>query len=312
MSGYPRVGKTDLLLACCRQWLQAGERVLFMTEEPVTIWQHRLKAWAGDWSQLHVAFALGADPDLLRKVAREGEATVVVVDALRNLLRLKDENDNSEIARVVNPWIVDARAAEKTLVLAHHQRKGGGDHGEGIAGGHALMGAFDVPIEVLWDPSKGTNRRLVRSYSRLIEAKEGLYEKIADGEFIYVGDPQAIQLWDVVDRVRELLTDEWQKVKDLHAALHEPRPSEEQVRRALTQLAESKDAQRDPPISMGRQHGKAHLWRRSRRTGEPGAALGSNAQIYTLEPKSQSVDGELLRWEDDGGMVKWGADVWEP
>lgn len=145
VSGYPRVGKTDLLLACCRQWLRMGERVLYITEEPVTIWQHRLKMWSGDWTNLQVAFGLGADPALLRKLAREGAATLVVVDALRNLLRLNDEKDNSEIARVVNPWVADARDTKKTLVLAHHQRKGGGEHGEGISGGHALMGAFDIP-----------------------------------------------------------------------------------------------------------------------------------------------------------------------
>jgi hypothetical protein len=293
VSGYPRVGKTDLLLACCRQWLRMGERVLYITEEPVTIWQHRLKMWSGDWTNLQVAFGLGADPALLRKLAREGAATVVVLDALRNLLRLKDEKDNSEIARVVNPWVADARAVEKTLVLAHHQRKGGGEHGEGISGGHALMGAFDIPIEVLWDPSKGANRRLVRTYPRLIEAKEGLYEKVADGEFEYVGDPQAVALVEVTDTARSLLTDVWQSTDEIWAGLDEPKPSKEQVRKALTDLAKQKAALRDPSIESGPARGKTHRWKRpdagSSEASATGSELSSNDTVYTLEPNSASA-----------------------
>jgi hypothetical protein len=293
VSGYPRVGKTDLLLACCRQWLRMGERVLYMTEEPVTIWQHRLKMWSGDWTNLQVAFGLGADPALLRKLAREGAATLVVVDALRNLLRLKDEKDNSEIARVVNPWVADARETKKTLVLAHHQRKGGGEHGEGISGGHALMGAFDIPIEVLWDPSKGTNRRLVRTYPRLIEAKEGLYEKVADGEFEYVGDPQAVALVEVTDTARSLLTDLWQSTDEIWAGIDEPKPSKEQVRKALTDLARQKVALRDPSIDAGPARGKTHRWKRtdagSSEASATGSELSSNDTVYTLEPNSDSA-----------------------
>jgi len=226
----------------------------------------------------------------------------VVVDALRNLLHLKDEKDNSEIARVVNPWVVDARVAEKTLVLAHHQRKGGGEHGEGIAGGHALMGAFDIPIEVLWDSSKGTNRRLVRSYPRLIEAKEGLYEKVGDGEFVYVGDPAAVALSEVTDKARSLLTEDWQSTDEIRDGMDEPQPSKEQVRVALTDLAKRKLALRDPSVDSGPVRGKAHHWKRSAPGSSEASATGSefssNEQIYTLE---LNPDPDVHRWEDDGG-----------
>lgn len=302
VSGYPRVGKTDLLLACCRQWLRMGERVLYITEEPVTIWQHRLKMWSGDWTNLQVAFGLGADPTLLRKLAREGAATLVVVDALRNLLGLKDEKDNSEIARVVNPWVADSRAVEKTLFVAHHQRKGGGEHGEGISGGHALMGAFDIPIEVLWDPSKGTNRRLVRTYPRLIEAKEGLYEKVADGEFEYVGDPQAVALVEVTDTARSLLTDAWQSTDDIWAGMDEPKPSKEQVRKALTDLAKQRVALRDPSIDSGPARGRTHRWKRpgagSSEASATGSELSSNNTVYTLEPNSDSAPTSAIATAD--------------
>jgi DNA repair protein RadA/Sms len=270
-----------------------GERVLYITEEPVTIWQHRLKMWSGDWTNLQVAFGLGADPEVLRKLAREGTATLVVVDALRNLLRLKDEKDNSEIARVVNPWVADARTADKTLFVAHHQRKGGGEHGEGISGGHALMGAFDIPVEVLWDPSKGTNRRLVRTYPRLIEAKEGLYEKVADGEFDYAGDPQAVALVEVTDTAKSLLSDAWQSTDEIWAGMDEPKPSKEQVRKALIDLAKQRVALRDPAIEAGPARGKTHRWRRpdagSSEASATGSELSSNDAVYTLERNSDSA-----------------------
>ena len=39
---------------------------------------------------------------------------------------------------------VPEAAAGQTLVLLHHLRKGGGEHGEGITGGHAFLGIVDA------------------------------------------------------------------------------------------------------------------------------------------------------------------------
>jgi hypothetical protein len=249
LAGYPRVGKTDLLLAIIREWLDMGLRVLFISEEPQSIWGPRMQGRPGDWSGLRIVFGLGCPPDELRRRARDGSEDVVIVDAIRNLLQLKDEKDNSEIARATNPWVADARNASKvqfqpldtsvgttelptpkTLVMVHHSRKGGGEHGEGIAGGHALLGGFDIAIEVLRDPNQSRERRLIRSYARLIESREAVYERFADNAtFRLLGDPSALRLEDVSSRLLAALDGSFRSTHDLHASLGDPRPSEEQV-----------------------------------------------------------------------------------
>src|SRR5439155_24311180 len=125
---------------------------------------------------------------------------IFVIDAVRNLLRLNDENDNSEVARVLNPWIAAARDAGKTPIFVHHNRKGGGEHGEGIAGGHALLGVCDIAIEVLYDRIN-PQRRLIRAYSRIESPLPLLYEMAPDRSLRALGDPRAVSFDDVKGRV---------------------------------------------------------------------------------------------------------------
>jgi len=283
-AGYPRIGKTELVLANIREWLDIGLRILYITEEPRAMWEPRLAGRTGNWSGLRIVFGLGSNVDALLSRARDGVEDIVIVDALRNLLQLKDENDNSEIARAVNPWIADQRETGKTLFMVHHDRKGGGEHGEGIAGGHAILGSFDIAIEVLRDPNQATNRRLIRTYARLIESQEAVYEKaqpqfqplhpsVGTLGFRLLGDPKALRLEDVASRLLASLTGEPQTTKELHAGLADPQPSLEQVRQALLKLAHEHKIRRQPPIEAGEQRGKSHSW----------AILSSNEPSLGLE-----------------------------
>jgi hypothetical protein len=310
VAGYPRVGKTDLMMAIVREWLDTGHRILYITEEPQSIWGPRMQGRPGEWSGLRVVFGLGCPPDQLRQRARDGAEDVVIVDAIRNLLQLKDEKDNSEIAQATNRWVADARNASKvqfqpldtsvgtpelptpkTLVMVHHSRKGGGEHGEGIAGGHALLGGFDIAIEVLRDPNQSRERRLIRSYARLIESREAVYERCADNAtFRLLGDPSALRLEDVSSRLLAALDGSFRSTHDLHASLGDPRPSEEQVRRALTSLAEKGTVLRDPAIALGQQRGKAHRWATSKASDSLAEVASSNGSTYRLELNSEAPD----------------------
>jgi hypothetical protein len=207
-----------------------------------------------------VLFGLGIPPDELRARAVSGDEQVVVTDAVRNLLQLRDETDNSEIARKVNPWIIDARHAAKTLVMAHHDRKGGGEHGEAISGGHAFLGSFDVGIELLWTNSAQPRRRTIRSYSRVVSPAEFVYELGEDGAMRVLGEPSAVALAGVGERVLEAVGLEWRTTREVLLSLGDPRPSEEQVRKALVQAATAGKIQRDPPIRMEAK-GRIHRWR---------------------------------------------------
>ena len=268
LAGYPRCGKSELLVRLCREWLARGKRVAYFTEEPRSIWEHRLGNLPGPgagsgpegWAGLRVCFALGTALDVLFERAFGGDEEVVVIDTMRNLLQLEDETDNSRIALVLNPWIAGARASGKTLVMAHHMRKGVSENGEGIAGGHALLGTFDVALEILRDEGISRRRR-IRCYARLISPREMVYEMDEEGNMRYLGHPDALKLDEVESRILVVLGDQWRKTREVRDALGEPLPSVEQVRIALTQLARRGDVERDPPADESARRHTVH-WRR--------------------------------------------------
>lgn len=242
VAGYPKAGKTELLTRLVGEW--RSERIVYFTEEPRSVWKARLAELDGDWGHVNLVFALGVEPEIiLERIARGGE-TVAVIDTVRNLLWLQDETDNSEVARVLNPFIATCRGGGKTLLLAHHVRKGGGEHGEGITGGHAFLGVVDVAIEVLRveDP----NKRRVRGWGRVIAVPELLYTQQPDKTFRALGSPQAVELEELKRRVQEVLNGDWQTRKEILAALDEPQPGLEQLRLALETLVGEGVAERDP------------------------------------------------------------------
>ena len=108
---------------------------------------------------------IGATPKDILKRIRSGDETIVIVDTIRNLLRLQDEKDNSEVSRAILPYIAAAREKNKTLIMLHHNRKGGGEHGEAIAGAHAFFGVVDIALEIKRDGPDESNRRLLRGWA---------------------------------------------------------------------------------------------------------------------------------------------------
>lgn len=276
LAGYPRVGKTELILATLRLWLEAGHRVLFFTEEPRTMWRHRLRQQR-DWPRgLRLYFGLGIDPNELLAEMRQASESNVIVDTIRNLLQFEDENNNSEVARKINPWVVGARETEKTLLLSHHMRKGSGDHGEGIAGGHALLGVVDIALEVVRDRNLAANRRKIRAYARLIQPDELLYEMTPGGSLQALGEPGAVARAEVERRVLAEIGTDWIKTADLVESLADPRPSREQVRLVLAALARQGVVDRDPSIDVEKTAGKTVRWRRA-------FNLTSNGTVSRLE-----------------------------
>jgi hypothetical protein len=183
LAAPPKCGKTELLHASVWEWVRAGERIAYLTEEPETVWRLRLK---GDSPPrgLRLIWALGASvADLMRRVTA-GDETVVILDTLRNLGMLgQDECDNSQLARAVTPWVAACRPGRKTLIGVGHTRKGGGEHGEGISGGHALLAAVDVALE-LRRCDRGATFRTVVAYGRIIEPAELIYHRTAGGDLV--------------------------------------------------------------------------------------------------------------------------------
>lgn len=262
IAGYPRVGKTELLAASCRDWLAAGERIVYFTEEPRPIWAHRLARAVDAWQGMRLVFALGANPHTLLERLRAGEETVAVVDTIRGLGVIRgDECDNAALAGQLTPWVAAARQTGKTLVLSHHMRKGAGEHGEGIAGGHAILGTVDIALEL--SPDHAPGRRLVRARARLIQPAELMYERREDGTMHALGTPECVSLREVRRRVLDVLDDEWLKTADVRDRVDEPKPSLPQLRQALAEEAKAGTVERDPPAAAGPVAGKTVRWRKA-------------------------------------------------
>jgi len=297
LAGYPRVGKTELLLGLVAERTQAGDKILYLTEEPQSIWAARAARLRDklDWSNFTLGLALGVDPAQLLEAVKTSDADLVIVDSIRNLLRPRDETDNSELARLINPWIVACREAGKTLILVHHTRKGGGDHGEGIAGGHALLGAVDIALELTYD--KAESRRVLTSYARVIPGRQLAYELSPEGDLRALGSPAAVELRQLQARIQEVLDEagDWLTTREVRAALGEPQPSDEQVRQALLGLARAGQIERDPDLST-EARGKVVRWRSGQlptSNNKDPIVVGS----WRSSGSSQPEPAEQLEWD---------------
>lgn len=255
IAGYPKVGKTQLMVQLCMSW--SPRLVLYITEEPRHLWGYRL-AKMDAWEQGTILPGLGAPIEQLLGEIRGGEEEIVVIDTVR-LLGLKDENDNSALAAQLFPIIAACREGGKTLILLHHTRKGGGEHGEGIAGGHAFLGVVDIGIEIRRD--KRQNRRLIKAYGRAGTGGEFLYEMREDGLMVPFGKPADVGLKEVKRKALQVLTTTaWLTTKEVLEAMPRPHPSSEQLRLALMELADDGSVERDPPAGVAAK-GKTLRWR---------------------------------------------------
>jgi hypothetical protein len=181
LSGSPKAGKTSLLYQSIPACLAGGDEVLYLSEEPSDVWQHRLKTVdVIDRRGLILVFGLGMEPGELLDRVRRGSESVVVADTLRGLGILgEDENDNSAVARSLTPWLKACRDGGKTFVGIHHDRKSGGTHGRGVSGAHALVGAVDVVMQLRVGGK--ADERVLTALSRLAQPNDLSYTRSADG-----------------------------------------------------------------------------------------------------------------------------------
>jgi len=272
LAAPPKTGKTELMVQLCYGW--HDKRITYYTEEPESIWRARLSKYPNlpntgsieggevtrtGWEHMELVFALGASLEDIRKDIAETPGDLVVIDTTRNLLQLKDENDNTTQARQLIPFVSAAREGGKTLWFLHHIRKGGGEHGEGISGGHAFLGVVDAALEITRDKVK--NRRKIEGWARIIAIPELVYEMDDRGMMVALGDPAKVALEAVKEGLRNVLPNEWTKIKDALELLDEPRPGLEQVRKALKELGASGYVQRNPSFAEGDKPGSTYLWR---------------------------------------------------
>ncbi len=267
LASYPKTGKTELMIRVIAEW--PNERILYFTEEPESVWDARMKGLPQTYDHVTLYYGLGVKPAEILGRIKAGNETIVIIDTVRNLLGLKDENDNSEVSRALIPFIAAARDRHMTLIALHHDRKGGGENGEGIAGAHAFLGVVDIALEVTRSGPSNSRRRLLKGWGRVIEIPELTYELREDNTMVALGSPTEVTLGAVKDRVLPILGDELEKTRDIKSNMGDPVPSDDQMVRALEALANEGKAERDPPMSAGKRSGVTYRWRKNLTSDDP-------------------------------------------
>jgi hypothetical protein len=288
LAAPPKCGKTELVWACVREWDALGLRVLWVSEEGESVWAQRLRRGEAAPERVRWLMAAGMRPEDILAALREAapDFDVVIVDTLRHLFRV-DEGDNALIARTIS-GLDDAIGRGRTRIYLHHTRKAPGQHGERTAGGLAFVGGVDRQLELAWDDHDDT-RRVLKGVSRIAPVPT-LLLAWEDGRLRALGEAAAVELGQVKERVLGVLTEEWQTTPQILAALGEPRPSDEQVRRALRELAQLGLVERDPPITEGERRGRPHRWR--------------------LAPPQFSSNGTHISWNRTPPQAKRALPAW--
>lgn len=165
IAAYPKSGKTTLVTSLLREWKSLGKRVLYVTEESEILWKHRLHADPDAYDHVWLWLALGTPSDEILSTLTLRDEEIVIVDTLRPFCGWDDEKDNTRVEAAIRPWITACRRSRKTFIGLHHATKAGGEYGRGIAGGHALYGAFDQAIEL--DFADGGSARRIHASGRL-------------------------------------------------------------------------------------------------------------------------------------------------
>lgn len=236
MSARPKAGKTTIVAHAVREYLEAGLKVAWLTEEPKPKWRERIEALGLRFPNLFLGFADGAPVGVWADRVRGLEPDVIVVDTARAFLGIRDENDAAQVHDAFFPMVLAARELNAALLVAHHRRKADGEEGTDHAGSHAFVGECDIAVS-LKESSASPRRRELETRSRFDETPARLLVELSEeGAYRVLGAPDQVTASEVRRRVLQVLEPEWQTTSGIHEGLSEPRPSKELVRQSLHAL----------------------------------------------------------------------------
>jgi DNA repair protein RadA/Sms len=254
LAGWWRLGKSELMAAVVLPWLRTGMRVLWISEEPESLWADRADMCDEiytpvPWERLTLIDAKSAAPEALLDTAASINADVVIVDTIREACGINSMRDDDEVRAKVSPWLRRLRAERRTLIFLTQHRKAAGERGERVEGSVALPSMMDVVLELEAVSGQERQRRLTVRRRRSQTAPL-VYEMDEDDRMVVIPDArsrsrveaEAAALFVVNDSAVPLPTAAVRR-------LMTPKPSRDTVIRALTALAKSGLIQRNPPIT---------------------------------------------------------------
>lgn len=288
LSALGKAGKTTLLLHVVRTLLTppVTVRIVWVTEEPRSLWRTRVRRFPEMASPvLTLIFASGRPwAEVLADLERE-EADLVIIDTIRAVCGIADENDQAAVTAAIQPAIFQSRRRNWALVLVHHLRKSAADVGLGHAGSHALVGLVDVAIEMHRD-THSPARRVCKAISRFTETPSEWVLELRGDEIYALGDPSILSAAETVRRVQAVL-DETPRNRQEIAALLDPQPSRGALHNALATLVRDRNATRHGSGVKG----DVHRW-----------SASENSFIHELSHiRERMVSDDTRKERTDGG-----------
>jgi hypothetical protein len=184
--------------------------------------------------------------------ARKCSAALVVIDTLTRVAGIQDENDNAAWTSWFNEALPLIRESDCVWFCIHHDRKSGGEFGEGIRGASAIFASVDVAIS-LRRVKEHTFRRVLRiEGSRYESAEDVVIELQQDRQYVRLGDPKKVRAEEDpnLQNVLKVLGPEPRTAAEITKAVSafymiDEAPGESAIRRRLDKAVELKWARRE-------------------------------------------------------------------
>lgn len=189
---------------------------------------------------------------LARSEALRVGALTIVFDTLSGLARLAGdaENDAGVATETMAP-VQDLASEGFAVLVARHDRKGGGAVGESARGSSAFGGAVDIIIALRQpEGQQASNRRVLEAVGRFAQTPAKLVVEMHSAHigmgvwaesFSVLGDSEDLRLQEAIVAVRAHLTQHpGQSVEEIEAAVSLPRAT---VQRAIRQLTDDLDVE---------------------------------------------------------------------
>jgi hypothetical protein len=251
-----KTGKTEFLMRAVRAILDGrpflsratmATPVVYCTEQPPSSLRAVLARAdlieRDDLSLLSWSTTTGVDwPDVVAAAVEECErrgARLLIIDTLSRFASLRgtSENDAGAADEAMAPLQQAAAEHGLAIVVARHERKGGGPVEEAGRGSSAFGGAADILLN-LRRPEGNQRRtvRMLRGLSRFDAVPDELMIELTDEGYIALGDKSALVAAETRDALLEYLPSDPEKAVGIDHLMEVTNAHRTTVQRELTAL----------------------------------------------------------------------------
>lgn len=218
----------------------------------------------------------------LQALVKEGGYSLLVVDTIGRMARVRSGNDYAEVSAALEPVIDLARETGCAVVMTHHLGKNDRETGDGSIGSTAYFAAVDVSIDL----KKLNGNRVIDSVGRYGKPfEQQVLEFDPDTRRLSLGcSLEAMQADDAQDRLVDLVAVHGPLSRDTLKSL-----AKMSATRFNDALATCKEDQRIEVLSGRGKKGDPHVLAVPKTSGEDGSDSGSGFSSLCAEHESESA-----------------------